>query len=78
MQWSAELNARITTVFFTWLVGPMDLEADDVVFNGQTQRWRSKVKIKKCRYLEVTKHLHAQRWKIVHHHAHAAAASPAC
>ena len=52
MQWSAEANALITTAFFGWLVGPMDLEVLDVDFKGKQERWRSKVQIKKCRYLE--------------------------
>lgn len=51
-QWSAEVNARITTTFFAWLVGPMDLEVHDVTFKGMDQQWKSKVHIKKCRYLE--------------------------
>lgn len=52
MQWSAEMNALITTAFFGWLVGPMDLEQLDVDFKGKQERWKSKVQIKKCRYLE--------------------------
>lgn len=51
-RWSAEVNARITTTFFAWLVGPMDLEVHDVTFKGMDQQWKSKVHIKKCRYLE--------------------------
>ena len=46
------MNALITTAFFGWLVGPMELEEDDVEFQGRQERWRSKVQIKKCRYLE--------------------------
>lgn len=38
--------------FFAWLVGPMELEQDDVTFEGRQEQWRSKVQIKKCRYLE--------------------------
>ena len=52
LQWAAEMNARITTTFFSWLVGPMELEEQDVKFQGRDERWRSKVQIKKCRYLE--------------------------
>ena len=46
-RWGAEVNARITPAFFTWLVGPM--EARDVEIGGATQR--SSVHIKRCRYL---------------------------
>ncbi|KAL0050418.1 hypothetical protein WJX82_010875 [Trebouxia sp. C0006] len=46
-KWGAELNARITPAFFTWLVGPMFTETADV--NGVQQR--SSVHIKRCRYL---------------------------
>ncbi|KAK9785096.1 hypothetical protein WJX73_007876 [Symbiochloris irregularis] len=51
-KWSAEINARITVAFFGWLVGPMELQHDDITFKGRQERWRSKVQIKKCRYLE--------------------------
>lgn len=47
-KWGAELNARITPAFFTWLVGPMEVvevTADD----GRAQH--SGVHIKQCRYL---------------------------
>lgn len=46
-RWGAEVNAKITPAFFTWLVGPM--EARDVEIDGQTQK--SSVHIKRCRYL---------------------------
>lgn len=46
-KWGAELNAKITPAFFTWLVGPMYTETTDV--NGIQQR--SSVHIKRCRYL---------------------------
>lgn len=45
-KWGAELNARITPAFFTWLVGPMKTEAVDI--GGQTQM--SGVHIEKCRF----------------------------
>lgn len=44
-KWGAELNARITPAFFTWLVGPMQTEIAEV--NGIQQR--SSVHIKRCR-----------------------------
>lgn len=45
-KWGAELNARITPAFFSWLVGPMQTEIADV--NGIQQH--SSVHIKRCRY----------------------------
>mmetsp|Transcript_42513 Transcript_42513/g.110203 ORF Transcript_42513/g.110203 Transcript_42513/m.110203 type:complete len:218 (-) Transcript_42513:12-665(-) len=51
-QWSAELNAQITKVGFAWLVGPMEITEHEVEFRGETQTWRSGVKIERCRYLE--------------------------
>ena len=44
-KWGAELNARITPAFFTWLVGPMYTESADI--NGVMQH--SSVHIKRCR-----------------------------
>ncbi len=52
MQWSAEANARLTTMFFSWLVGPMEIKAVEIERDGRTETWRSGVLIKKCRYLE--------------------------
>ena len=49
---NAEFNAWITTLGFTWLVGPSELTEVEVEFNGEKETWRSGVKIKKCRYLE--------------------------
>lgn len=46
-KWGAQLNAKITPAFFTWLVGPM--ETVEVEVNGQVQQ--SGVHIKRCRYL---------------------------
>nr|AFI78795.1 putative D27 protein [Klebsormidium flaccidum] len=46
--WGAELNARITPAFFTWLVGPMEIF--EVEIDGVKQR--SGVQIERCRYLE--------------------------
>ena len=48
-KWGAELNARITPAFFTWLVGPMETADADV--DGVTQR--SAVKIKRCRRVKI-------------------------
>jgi hypothetical protein len=45
-KWGAELNAKITPAFFTWLVGPMETVEADI--NGEKQK--SAVHIKKCRY----------------------------
>lgn len=45
-QWGAELNARITPAFFTWLVGPMET-VEAAVDGGVVQQ--SAVKIKRCR-----------------------------
>lgn len=62
-RWGAELNARITPAFFTWLVGPMEtIEVDIRVIqdgnnpsssstNSTTVRQRSGVRIERCRYL---------------------------
>ena len=47
-RWGAELNARITPAFFTWLVGPMET-AEAELPGGQRQQ--SAVAIKRCRYL---------------------------
>lgn len=47
-KWGAELNARITPAFFTWLVGPMATAAAEVD-GGVVQQ--SAVKIQRCRYL---------------------------
>ena len=41
-------------VGFYWLVGDIELEDTEVDFNGRKETWRSAVKIKKCRYLEVS------------------------
>ena len=49
---NAEFNAWITTLGFTWLVGPSELNEVEVEFNGATEVWKSGVKITKCRYLE--------------------------
>ena len=44
-RWGAEVNAKITPAFFTWLVGPMEIEEAEV----QDQMQRSSVHIKRCR-----------------------------
>lgn len=44
-KWGAELNARITPAFFTWLVGPMHREETEI--DGIVQK--SSVHIKRCR-----------------------------
>ena len=49
---NAEFNAWITTLGFTWLVGPSELTEVQVQFQGKQETWRSGVHIKKCRYLE--------------------------
>ena len=49
---NAEFNAWITTLGFTWLVGPSELTEVEVEFEGNKETWKSGVKIKKCRYLE--------------------------
>ncbi|KAL4546208.1 hypothetical protein Ndes2526B_g05299 [Nannochloris sp. 'desiccata'] len=49
---TAEFNAWITTLGFTWLVGPSELTEVEIEFEGRKQVWKSGVKIKKCRYLE--------------------------
>lgn len=49
---NAEFNAWITTLGFTWLVGPSELTDVQVEFQGNQETWRSGVHIKKCRYLE--------------------------
>lgn len=51
-QWTAELNAAITQKFFTWLVGPLEVQEAEIEYKGETKTWRSGVQIKKCRYLE--------------------------
>ena len=45
-KWGAELNARITPAFFTWLVGPMQTE-EALADNGIVQQ--SGVRIECCR-----------------------------
>ncbi len=47
-------GSLITTLGFGWLVGPSEVKEVDVVFNGHTEKWRSGVQIKKCRYLEAS------------------------
>ena len=54
LQTSANLNAWITTLGFAWLVGPMELQESEVEIKGELQKWKSKVLIKKCRYLEAS------------------------
>lgn len=49
---TAEFNAWLTTLFFSWLVGPSTLKPVEVEFNGEKQTWNSGVQITKCRYLE--------------------------
>ena len=52
-KWGAELNARITPAFFTWLVGPMEtIEVEVVAPDGTSSTQRSGVQIERCRYLE--------------------------
>lgn len=46
-KWGAELNARITPAFFTWLVGPMQT-VEATLSDGTTQQ--SGVHIERCRY----------------------------
>ena len=46
-KWGAELNARITPAFFTWLVGPMQTQ-EAVVDAGVVQQ--SAVHIERCRW----------------------------
>lgn len=48
-KWGAELNARITPAFFSWLVGPASVE-EGIVDGGIVQA--STVRIEKCRYLD--------------------------
>ncbi len=45
-KWGAELNARITPAFFTWLVGPMQT-TEATLSDGITQK--SGVHIERCR-----------------------------
>ncbi|MDS3860703.1 DUF4033 domain-containing protein [Thermosynechococcaceae cyanobacterium BACA0444] len=48
-----ELNAWFATRLFQWLVGPCEWQATLVAGPDQAFRWqRSRVQIKKCRYLE--------------------------
>ena len=49
LQWSAETNAKITALFFKWLVGPLETKEVEVDFEGRKQTWKSGVQIKKCR-----------------------------
>lgn len=48
--WGAQLNARITPLFFSWLVGPC--EVVEVTIKNKTLK--SGVQIEKCRYLETS------------------------
>ena len=50
--WGAEVNARITPAFFTWLVGPMTTEDAEVTApGGEVVAQKSAVHIERCRYL---------------------------
>lgn len=49
---NSEVNALLTTLGFTWLVGPSELKEVEVQYEGRTEKWMSGVQIKKCRYLE--------------------------
>lgn len=51
---NAEFNAWLTTIFFSWLVGPSKLQTVEVEFEGRKETWNSGVKIEKCRYLEAS------------------------
>lgn len=44
-KWGAEANAWITPTFFTWLVGPMEIEEAEI----EGIRQHSQVHIKRCR-----------------------------
>ena len=59
-------------VGFYWLVGDMELEDTEVDFDGRKETWRSAVKIKKCRYLEVSgcKGTCVNMWWAPHHGIH--------
>eukprot|EP00210_Caulerpa_lentillifera_P007498 g7164.t1 len=46
-KWGAEVNAKLTLLFFTWLVGPVEITETEV--DGVIQK--SNVHIKQCRYL---------------------------
>ncbi|BBN17711.1 beta-carotene isomerase [Marchantia polymorpha subsp. ruderalis] len=48
--WGAELNARITPLFFEWLVGPCQVAEVQI----GDKLLRSEVQIEKCRYLETS------------------------
>jgi hypothetical protein len=51
-KWGAEINAKITPAFFTWLVGPMKtVEVEFERPNGEIVVQNSGVQIEKCRYL---------------------------
>lgn len=55
IKWSAEFNAWLTAIGFLWLVGEcevQDAEIEKHDDNGSMEIWKSKVFIKKCRYLE--------------------------
>jgi hypothetical protein len=52
-RWGAELNARITPAFFSWLVGPMQtIEVEVRGRDGKGTLQNSGVHIERCRYLE--------------------------
>lgn len=44
-KWGAEINAKLTLLFFRWLVGPMEIIEAEV--DGEKQM--SQVHIKQCR-----------------------------
>lgn len=51
-KWGAEINAKITPAFFTWLVGPMQtVEVEFERPNGEVVVQNSGVHIERCRYL---------------------------
>ena len=52
-KWGAEVNARITPAFFTWLVGPMKTIEVEIQSpeDGKLVIQKSGVQIERCRYL---------------------------
>jgi hypothetical protein len=51
-RWGAEINAKISNTFFSWLVGPMEtIQVEFARPNGEIVVQNSGVQIERCRYL---------------------------
>ncbi|GAB5029939.1 Hypothetical protein NocV09_00200730 [Nannochloropsis oceanica] len=53
-RFACEFNAKVTPVFFSWLVGPAVVETSEMrnPKTDEVEVWANSVKIQRCRYLE--------------------------